>query len=343
MSHEFSPTTTHRINGYKALDIIRGNQMDLAEKMDLAFNRDIEYPITKIESLPPYRATPLDPLNLYVGGLSTNLGRYFQEYQSYQNYALSMTGKLAYDTASMYGNNMEAAFLMQRELDEQIRNRCTHNTEAFLRLGQAVRGTSGVREIDNQLLELILRARSGMAELPELLRIIKEFPDMISVETSNAHALLTLPEATRYRDAARAHTMELKHNFNDARVTLNDDEVAESQSFSKNVPDTRVTKYVLATIESETSSTQHVLKIAQLSTSVGRFYIPRTYFRATDYRSRPGYGHESIDDEPEVTSVIPIDVGDDEIAPQIANPEHRQWYLAALAGAAERIAQVTTD
>ncbi len=308
------------------------------KRLGVALELGIHCPDGHFDALPSDYPTPLDPHNVYMGGLSNSHFIYFDTKQTYGDYASTIASRHAGEFASEIEAEMGSALLMQAELGEQAKNRCAHNAEAFERLKEAIYQSYGQRDLDQDLLVAVLRARTGTADIAEQLRLVKEFPEMIAIETSNARTLLTREQTNDFIRLSKIRTAELARNFKDAKVTMSssEDQVSPSYSASVNVGGVKVVKYILATIDSATSSTQHILKIAHVPTPSGMFYTPSTYFRATDYKSRPGYEHEAIDEsEPEAYEEDPslVDPNDPTVAE--LSGLGLQRYLDAMRSAAK--------
>lgn len=330
------------INLDEAIGIVRDSDNTTdgrVRRLGVALELGVHYPDNYFDGMAPDHPTPLDPSNVYMGALSSSHYIYFDTKQTYEEYALTVSSRHAGDFASGIGADMGSALLMQAELSEQTKNRCAHNAAAFERLKSAMYNSYGQRDLDADLMVAVLRTRSGTASISEQLRLVKEFPEMIAIETSNARSLLTREQTNDFIRLSKIRTAELARNFKDAKVTMSSSEgqVSPSYSASVNVEGVKVVKYVLATIDSATSSTQHILKIAHVPTPSGTFYTPSTYFRASDYKSRPGYEHEAID-EPDADTYDEgyslIDPNDPTIA--ALSGEGLQRYLMAMRSAAKR-------
>ena len=145
--------------------------------------------------------------------------------------------------------------LLDEETYGQMVNRAYHNMAALGRLKSAVIERP---PHDDLMLDIIVRARAGLASLPEMVRLLKEYPEMTSIETSNYRGTLDPEMHQRALEEAMRMLPYLRDNFHDARVTPGTD---SSYSKSSLVPGVGVSKQVLADIESVDSHTQLVLKV----------------------------------------------------------------------------------
>lgn len=242
---------------------------------------------TRGRKAPP---TPLDPDNVYFNGLADNRGwTIHQEHSTtYREYAINSgmaANGFVMDISSI---NAEVGEWYGAEVIAQVNNRCDHNSAALTRLAEALTH----RPADDTILGIVKAARCGRADLPSLVRLIKEYPEMVSIETSHYRRPMSGNGDYNPVRAAYEAASNLAATFADAEVTLGKTEppkVLESEL----VPAVKTRKSVIATIASIDSNTQMVLK-ETFSEVDGREVIlgVTTYLRTSDHRERPGYSPE---------------------------------------------------
>lgn len=229
----------------------------------------------------PYAPTPLDPDAVFVQGINVETGIMSSEVpETYRNHAHRMALGEALRVSSCVDLPQWFSERLEKELTAQVENRCDHNNESLLRLVQAI-NERGVH--DEDMLEIIRKARMGMADLPELLRLIKEFPEMGSVEVSSYRRLHNRAEMDAAIKAAHDSANDLQSHFSDAVVTVVP-KAALSLSDSTTVQGVKVVKQALARAESQDSATELVAKITMMLTPQEGF-VPvgvTTYLRAVD-------------------------------------------------------------
>lgn len=273
-------------------EILTGTDFDPVYRARLEsalFDRIVMSPhdYTSGRAAPP---TPLDPDEVYmerigwdynIGGASGSLYELsFRDYASTRAVAeIAFAKQLGCIPDSIVG-------LLQTEAVGQINNRADHNVAALERL---VKALAYRPPVDDLMLDIVYRARAGRATLPEMVRLLKEYPEMISIETSNFRGGLLDP--AKLQGAIRG-AMELpqylRNNFNDAQVTMGGkSKVSQSQL----VAGVSVTSYILAEIESRDSHAQLMMKIPSLEIEAGiRWNLGvTTYLRDFNYKDRTGY------------------------------------------------------
>ena len=110
-----------------------------------------------------------------------------------------------------------------------------------------------------------MRARAGTATLPEAVRLLKEYPEMGSIEVANFYHLTgDHSDLMNAWHSIIGMSVYLKDHFNDAEVTLSNE---ESMTPSDLVIGTEVKKRVLVTIRSSESYSELVVKLPFLSLS----------------------------------------------------------------------------
>lgn len=320
-----------------------------AMRLEYALQVPLLSSVDEYEALPSASPTPLDPSGIYVNGSNERIYTPLAEPVTYWDYGILMARSKAARVAELDDTVPYGALNM--ELEAQSINRCKHNNEAFLRLQRAMRQAQESGGIPDAVLEIVLLARSGRADLNQMLDLIKRFPEMISIETSNYQRYFDPEALTAAVRQARINTASLGRTFQDARLEMNP-EVGDATD-SRQVQGVKVQKTVLGRLQSSTSDTQHVLKAVYIPREGGR-YEPcaiLTYFRTTDYKTRKGYAHELIDDlPPRGGSVYAGDKGEitapthetAEVAGQLSEPDRRS-YLRTLAAAARRMTLETKE
>ena len=233
---------------------------------------------------------PLDPDNMFVRdhldpyGDSTNL-------RTFRQHALESTAT-QFSIAELASSEFPPAFigLLHQEMEHQINNRSDHNTGALARLKQACAERPPT---DDLMHSIIARARTGTATLPEMVRLLKEYPEMISIGTSDCRDALDQSTLIRAEEDALHMAPYLSRNFNDAEVTLRGESSCKDSELA---PGVQVNKRVLADIRSRDSHLQLILKTPVLRHGLREFrFGVSTYLRVADRKQRPGYQHEEID------------------------------------------------
>lgn len=232
--------------------------------------------------------TPLDPENVFISGWDTHIGRLARAPydQNYLDFAITHS-VVDVDFLVQSGIlNEEAGVKIKSELVAQIVNRARHSHEAFNRLV----GALAQRPADNEMLEIVGRLRAGQATLPEMVRTLKEYPEMLSVETSNYRSMLSELDAEKAIDEAWTMAYDLRDNFKDAEIAVHERNKPGTMTFSKDVQGV-VAKTVMADIMSLDSHSQLVLKVPYMN--LGGPMLKKmgvtTYLRTRDYTERPGY------------------------------------------------------
>ncbi len=278
-------------------EIISGTDLDPAYKARLKnvlFEPILLSPddYTSGRTAPP---TPLDPDMVYMkrNGWDYNTGGASGSPYDlrFRDYALTRAvAEIAH--AKQLGCIPDSVVgLLQAEAVGQINNRADHNMAALERLVEAL----ALRPpADDLMLDIVYRARAGMATLPEMVRLLKEYPEMISIETSNFRGGFLDP--TKLQDAIR-DAMEmpryLRDNFNDAQITAGG---IVTETRSQLVTGVTVRRYVLAEIESRDSHTQLIMKIPSLEAGARWNLGVTTYLRDFNHKDRTdAYRSNAVD------------------------------------------------
>lgn len=304
-----------------------GERLDYAMSVPLLFN------VNDYEALPVNRPTPLDTENVFVTGRNGKVLVDPRAPISYREFAVRIADSKAARAYALPGN--EASFeALRAETTAQVLNRCDHNTKSFTRLKRLM----SAEPVPDNIMEILLRLRSGTANLPEMLDMIKRYPAMGSIQTSDYLRFFDNDAMRAAVRQARIVTASLGHSFQDAYLEMDADQ-AGSSTDSEWVPGVKVQKYRLGRMRSATSDTEHMLKIVYVPTAQGLEPCSvSTYFRPTNYKELEFYAHESIDDgwgaidrygHVDVDNIEP-----DATALLIEDPELRNRYLRALHGAA---------
>lgn len=236
--------------------------------------------------------TPLDPDGVFIDpntGWDYSVG--YQPQPSSEHYTFrdfiheSRTRAISFAGKGLLPDSLVE--FLDVETGRQTENRISHNVAALERLKAAVIARPPK---DDAMLDIIQQARAGMASLPEMVRLLKEYPEMISIETSNYRGVLNSESHGRALHEALLMVPYLRDNFHDARVTPS---LQVSYSDSSLVSAVRVKKQVLADIESIDSHTQLVLKVPIITAGSRAFELGvTTYLRVFDRKNRAGYAVE---------------------------------------------------
>lgn len=293
------------------------------QRLDFAVSSPLLFNVSDYDTMPANRPTPLDPNGVYVAGENNKIFISPNEPVPYETYALQLAATRAAQVGVLPGHDVPQ-HVLYAELEAQITNRCEHNASAFARLSQAL----AAREAQGDMLEIILRLRAGTANLPEMLNVIKQYPEMIAIETSNFVRFFDTDAVAAAVRQARINTASLAQSFNDAQLEMHATELGVSDS--SQVGGVKVQKILLGSVRSADSDTQHVLKVVHVPGVNGQLEpcAVTTYFRAARYKEYAGYEHEVIDDAGGLTDMSLEGVELDETASALTG-EARSWYLRA--------------
>jgi len=155
---------------------------------------------------------------------------------------------------------------------------------------------------------LIEKSRAGNANPSELLQLIKEHPEMISVEFFKSHAIFDTDEYTRALNELKAQVGKMSLEFKDAEITmLGEDELTTQPFITEHGAVVHKTK--IGECRSVDSHTEIIAKHTGLLVPAniqlkgvkfnhrringGNFnFLPlgvTAYFRTADYKTRTGY------------------------------------------------------
>lgn len=219
--------------------------------------------------------TPLDPNRVLVGA---NSYRTFAE----QELLSRLDGFRKVLPDDLFWN---VAF----ELETRQKIMINRNRESYGRLLKEVEARGS---LDETLADIIYRARGGRADTNELLRLIKEYPPMISVtfaELTSPFQTDTILDTQRYIDSQVAR---LSRMFEDAEVTLlADDDAVLISSYKQKSTGVIVQKHKIADIKSQDSHTEAIRKRTFIELPVVDGEAARFapigisgYFRAANYK-----------------------------------------------------------
>ena len=237
--------------------------------------------------------TPLDPDGVFMArnGWDEQIGRHTDTPYDYpfRIFALdSAMRQIAFEKQTGLITDGVAEFL-QAEAVVQIDNRADHNVVSLALLAQALEMRPPK---DNTMLDIIFRARAGMATLPEQVRLIKEYPEVLSIETSNTRNIPTRAESYDHVRDALQMAAYLKKNFSDALVTVGSI-TPPTVSYSDYIKGIMVKKTVIASILSQDSHTELVMKEPAYELNGKKWPMGvTTYLRVYDRHERPGYHKE---------------------------------------------------
>lgn len=287
------------------------------EKTSDLFRGGVEYipsEIMRIDDLDPTgrehtHPTPLDPESMWM--LRDGRNDYFGNSMRRLVHRVEVVAK----RVGLPEDELER---VMTEIGTQANWRCARNQESYERLMNAV--DAGKPLLDDEMKRIIRLARTGDADLPQLVRLIKEYPQMISAEVFK----FTKPFDSEAMELAmqnlKDQVADLTRNFRDAEVTLHFDDNHMTRLKDPYIDDTGVCveKYLLADIKSRDSHSQIIAKTTELIVSPGlklkqplpepqeivfdgRRYdaclLPLSltaYLRTFDYEKREGYIHPNI-------------------------------------------------
>lgn len=243
--------------------------------------------------------TPLDPDNVVIYG-GEKLGDHNGGFdgKTFREYALD-SASLQIDYMRTYSAYpADIIELLAAEAYAQINNRCDHSARALERLTLALTNRPPSEDAMEDMIDIIYRTRAGTATLAEQLRLIKEYPEIISIETSNTQTFVELEDDDEPVKNVMAMATRLRDEFHDAVVTLGS-VIDQSESESELIPGIVVRKKVIAEVESVDSHTELVLKTPILAgITIDRRTLrlgATTYLRAHDRKDRIGYHDEDED------------------------------------------------
>lgn len=231
------------------------------------------------------------------------------------------------------------------EIQFEVSLRLDRNNQSMGRLRDALQAAPFV---DDTMLDIVHRARGGRANMDEMVRLIKEYPEMISLEAFKFTKPLDWTAATQVDTVLDAHVARLTKTFHDAEVTPYPNgsaKLLKKPFFDKN--GMLVVKHIIGEIKSEDSYTELVRKhtyilfdqpnypanvpprMLELSTQDGPRLMnvqpisTTAYFRARDYKKRKGY-------------IAPAGEIEAEIGSLNGEADHHRALCAAIGDAAYR-------
>ena len=237
----------------------------------------------------PAPPTPLDPENVFISGwdfrvrgmVDPNFG------QDYIHFAVESIVK---DVDFLVQSGLLEEVRGSRIKDElvaQVINRTSHNQQAFSRLVGALVD----RPATPEMLDVVRKVRCGLASLAEMADLLRSYPEMLSVETSNYRSMASSSDVEKAIDSAWAMADELRKNYVTAEVRVRERDDQDDVAFSLTVQGGLVSKRVLADIMSAYGHSQLVLKVPFIKLDGPIFHKmgATTYLRVRDYASRAGY------------------------------------------------------
>lgn len=264
-------------------------------------------PIEYDERNAQWAPTPLDPyavLRCARDGLQEN----------YVHVAQTSIEERIEERAQQMGG-IPKSFQMQalKELEAALDVRVDRNSHSFQRLIRSIEGEA----LDEEMKSIIEKSRGGSANTAELLRLIKEHPDMISVEFFKRTTPFDVDEYAKAKMMLQAQLRSLRADFKDAEITLDMDsktliaepfvtqhgaivwkqKVGEARSIDSHIE--VIVKHSLLALPSDLNLNKNTK--SKLVTSKGRPFsniLPLSlsaYLRTADYKTREGY--HSPDDE----------------------------------------------
>ena len=124
----------------------------------------------------------------------------------------------AEEAARLHGLPSKLSDVMEEELAYAAERRSSKNMASFDRLLRQVEG----KTLDDAMVQIIEKARQSAADPQELLRLIKEYPDMISLEFFKGHSMLDIEKYKEITDRLAEAVELLRGSFQDAEVVLYD-------------------------------------------------------------------------------------------------------------------------
>lgn len=214
------------------------------------------------------------------------------------------------------------------ELEAALHVRVERNNKSYERLKRATEG----KALDDTMVDIITKARSGSADTQELLRLIKEYPDMISLEFFKRTTPFDFDE---YRDAylsLQRVVNGLRVNFYDADISVDfdreriasppfitdhsglvrKDKIGEAKSADSHIE--IIAKHSMIILPASAQLNVNKKQIFRF-TRDGKSYncLPlgiSAYFRTVDYKDRPGYSSPEGEHRSELSATVIHQLGD---------------------------------
>lgn len=285
--------------------------------------------------------TPLDPYAVYIfhDGVRVN----------YIHDAQTRTTERVFEAAQAAGLSTVYAEAADRELDAALGIRVDRNAESFDRLVAKLTTTP----LDDAMADIVQKARAGGARPTELLRLIKENPEMVSVEFFKRQPIFNSSEYSRSIAELNAAVASLRDSFSDAEITLLDSPHVTTTPFSTE-HQAVVWKEKIGDCRSRDSHSEIIVKHTMLAlpTSVqvnGLKYnhisvngvtlnlLPLSisaYFRTADYKQRSGYASPEGEVRHEITQKMLSALGERAAAHHdillCIPPSQHEAYLSAV-------------
>lgn len=234
--------------------------------------------------------TPLDPDNVFVNHSDLvfdgmDIDPVYMNYLEAAEYELSLRLR---EACAIYGLPDSAQAHVEKAIMNALHARCVQNAQSMMRLKKVLYGGG---QMSDEFLDIVARARNGTADFREVIRLVKEVPEMISAELFK----LTRPFDRSFLGMAEERFDELMADlatsFWSAEL-VKYDQPQSHEPYVDTQSGTVVKKDVLYALRSETSDTQIVRKT--------------TYWAVPVDVRLPG-GEETILIESE-GSIIPTDV-----------------------------------
>ena len=237
----------------------------------------------------PAPPTPLDPENVFISGWDFRV-RGMVDPNLSQDYIHFAAEGIVKDVDFLVQSELlseSKGKKIKDELVSQIINRSNHNQQAFYRLVEALID----RPATPAMLDVVRRVRCGLASLTEMADLLRAYPEMLSVETSNYRSMASSSDVEKAIDVAWVMAEEMRKNYTTAEVRVRERDDQDDVTFSQTVQGGLVSKRVLADIMSADSHSQLVLKVPFIKLDGPIFHKmgATTYLRVRDYASRPGY------------------------------------------------------
>lgn len=297
------------------------------------FNGSVEYIADQ-----QWAPTPLDPYSVNRDG------------ENYVHAAQSSLIDRVTQKADQSGLPATACKRALAELDAALDVRVDRNIQSYQRLLVGI----DLDGADDDLIAIIEKARGGAANPAELLRLIKEHPEMISVEFFKR----TTPfDPKEYHDAQQAlfHIVAtLKNQFADAEFTLDAEgpitaepfttehgaivwkqKIGEAKSVGSHVE--IIVKNSMIALPPDAQLTNGVSAMKRSDGTTVAYLLPlgiSAYFRTADYKSRVGYTSPENEHREELSEDLRSALGKnaihiDETLNQIP-PEMREAFLQGV-------------
>lgn len=327
------------------------NSVPYEERLSLAAERPLNYMSHHLSPIDDdvidYNPTPLDPYNVHA--------------ISYDDGSHENTGAIYAQVASLLLDHRFEEYVEPLQLPEFVNDmvtdelgtslniRCERNNESMIRLKEALKQ----RPASDELLEIVVRARTGHAQPEELIRLVKEYPEMISAELYKLVLPFDTDSLSNFSDQVDNRISNLTETFESAEVKPHfGDDIIHLKSFVNN-RGAYITEDNVCDLYSVDSHIQTIRKSTNLllppdvqayglQNSVRRVKVPGEkslffnvqplsvsyYVRTGDYKQRLGYTPPQPDDT-EMTNCAAIinKIGYDQTAQSIEDPEMRQAYV----------------